>query len=90
MTKADLVNELALSTGYDKKTIVIIVEGMMESIKNHMANGEDVFLRGFGTYTKKKRAAKVAQNINRQTTIRVPAHNVVHFKPSKDFAALVR
>ena len=90
MTKADLINELALTTGFDKRTISTIVEGFMENVKNNLAEGESVFLRGFGTFTTKTRAAKVARNISQNTSVQVPAHKVPYFKPAKEFAAQVR
>ena len=90
MTKADLINELAITTGYDKKTITVIVEGFMENVKNNVANGENVYLRGFGTFTFKQRAAKIARNISKNTSVAVPAHKIPFFKPADDFASLVR
>jgi len=90
MTKADIINELSIATGFDKKTITLILEGTMDCIKNHLAEDEGVFLRGFGTFTLKKRAAKTARNINKKSTVFVPAHRVVNFKPSKELADKVR
>lgn len=90
MTKADIINELSIATGFDKKTITLILEGTMDCIKNHLAEDEGVFLRGFGTFTLKKRAAKTARDINKKSTVFVPAHRVVTFKPAKDFSEKVR
>ena len=90
MTKAELINELAISTGYDKRTISVIVEGFMDTVKNQLAEDNDVFLRGFGSFVCKHRAAKTARDINRCISVDVPAHRVVHFKPAKDFSAKVR
>ena len=85
MTKADIINELSIATGFDKKTITLILEGTMDCIKNHLAEDEGVYLRGFGTFTLKKRAAKTARNINKKSTVFVAAHRVVNFKLAKDF-----
>ncbi|MBO4518757.1 MAG: integration host factor subunit beta [Paludibacteraceae bacterium] len=90
MTKADLINEIAISTGYDKKTISVIVEGFMEGVKKNMAKGENVYLRGFGSFILKKRAAKVARNITSNASIKVPEHKVAAFKAAKEFASAVR
>ena len=90
MTKADIINELSIATGFDKKTITLILEGTMDCIKNHLAEDEGVFLRGFGTFILKKRAAKTARDINKKSTVFVPAHRVVIFKPAKDFSEKVR
>ena len=62
-----------------------VIEGMMETIKSSMTNGEDVFLRGFGSFIIKHRAEKTARNISKNTTMIVPAHNIPAFKPAKEF-----
>ena len=85
MTKAELVNNIAKNTGVDKKTALVILEAMMEEIKTTMINGENIYLRGFGTFALKRRAEKTARNITKNTTIVVPAHNIPVFKPSKAF-----
>ena len=90
MTKAELINELAIATGYDKRTITTIVEDFMENVKTNVANGENVYLRGFGSFVTKKRAAKVARNISQKSTVYVPEHVIPYFKPGKEFDELVR
>lgn len=90
MTKADIVKEIAQQTGIEKTVVLEVIEGMMESIKNSMINGEEVFLRGFGSFIIKHRAEKVARNISKNTTITVPAHNIPAFKPAKSFAAKLK
>ena len=86
MTKAEIVNEISLKTGVDRKEVLQIVEGFMESVKTSLVNGENVYLRGFGSFILKHRAEKVARNITNNTTMIVPAHDIPHFKPSKDFS----
>ena len=76
MTKAEMVREIADKTGIEKQVVMQIVEGMMESIRNSMINGEEVFLRGFGSFIIKRRAQKTARNISKNTTIVIPAHNI--------------
>lgn len=90
MTKADSVKKIAQQTGIEKTVVLEVIEGMMESIKNSMINGEEVFLRGFGSFIIKHRAEKVARNISKNTTITVPAHNIPAFKPAKSFAAKLK
>ena len=85
MTKADLVIEVARETGVDKATIQGILDSAMSSIKKSIAEEEPVFLRGFGTFNFKVRKEKVARNISKNTSIVVPEHKVVSFKPSPDF-----
>jgi len=90
MTKAELISEIAISTGYDKTTTGVIVEAMMKSIKNNMAKGDNVYLRGFGSFVVKARKEKMARNISARTTVFVPAHCVPSFKPSPEFDDAVR
>ena len=90
MTKAELINEMAISTGYDKKTIGVIVEAFTEGVKSNLIKGENVYIRGFGSFITRTRAAKVARNILKETTISVPAHQIPDFKPAAEFKEAVR
>jgi len=90
MTKADIVAAIAKQTGVEKTVVSSVVEAFMESVKGSMIAGEDVFLRGFGSFIIKQRAEKTARNISKNTTIIIPAHNVPAFKPAKSFAAEVK
>ncbi|MFR9543549.1 MAG: HU family DNA-binding protein [Rikenellaceae bacterium] len=90
MTKADIISSISKETGIEKATVQSIVEGFMESVKSSMVKGENVYLRGFGSFIIKKRAAKMARNISKNTTILIPEHNVPVFKPSKTFSAQVK
>ena len=90
MTKADIVKEIASKTGIEKQTVLQVVESMMESIKTSMINGEEIFLRGFGSFIIKHRAEKTARNITKNTTMVVPAHNIPAFKPAKSFVEKVK
>lgn len=90
MTKADIVNEIAKNTGIEKVTVQKTVEALMETIKDSMIKGNNVFLRGFGSFIVKKRAKKTARNISKNTTIIIPAHNIPAFKPAKSFITKVK
>ena len=85
MTKAELINEIAIATGYDKTSIGIIVESMMRTVKKSVAGGENVYLRGFGSFITKTRATKVARNISKNTSVVVPEHKIPAFKPAAEF-----
>lgn len=85
MTKAEIVTEIAAKTGIEKQVVMQVIEGMMETIKTSMINGEEVFLRGFGSFIIKHRAEKTARNISKNTTMIVPAHNIPAFKPAQSF-----
>ena len=86
MTKADIINGIASSTGISKKDVSAVVESFMDAIKNSMLEKkENVYLRGFGSFIIKHRAEKTARNISKNTTITIPAHNFPSFKPAKTF-----
>ncbi|MBR4233105.1 MAG: integration host factor subunit beta [Bacteroidales bacterium] len=90
MTKADIVNEVAKSTGIEKITVQTVVESFMESVKGSLIKGEPVYLRGFGSFIIKHRAEKAARNITKHTTMTIPAHDIPAFKPAKVFTAAVK
>lgn len=90
MTKAEIVSEIASKTGIDKREVLMVVESLMDTIKTTMTNGEEVFLRGFGSFIIKHRAEKTARNISKNTTIIIPEHNIPAFKPSKEFMEKVK
>lgn len=90
MTKADIVSEIAKSTGVEKMQVQAVVESFMENVKTSLAGNNNVYLRGFGSFIVKKRATKVARNISKNTTITIPEHNIPAFKPAKSFAAKVK
>ena len=90
MTKADIVTEIAKQTGVEKVQIQAIVESFMDEIKDSLGRGENVYLRGFGSFIVKTRAEKVARNISKNTTITIPAHNIPAFKPAKSFASKIK
>ena len=90
MTKAEIVSEIAAKTGLEKQVVLTVVEGMMDAIKTSMINGNEVFLRGFGSFIIKHRAEKTARNISKNTTIIIPAHNIPAFKPAKEFMEKVK
>ena len=90
MTKAEIVSEIASKTGIDKREVLMVVESLMDTIKTTLTNGEEVFLRGFGSFIIKRRAEKTARNISKNTTMIVPAHNIPAFKPAKEFLENVK
>lgn len=85
MTKADIVNEIAKTTGIDKANVVETIEKFMDIVKDSLAHGENVYLRGFGSFIIKTRSQKTARNISKNTTIVIPEHKIPAFKPAKVF-----
>jgi len=91
MTKADIINEIAMATGVQKRDVTVVVESFMETIKNSLLEKkENVYLRGFGSFVIKHRAAKTARNILKNTTMTIEAHDLPSFKPSKSFIELMK
>ena len=90
MTKIELVREIAAKTGLENKDVMVIVESLMETIKTSMSEGEEVFLRGFGSFIIKHRADKTARNISKNTTVIIPAHDIPAFRPAKEFMDQVK
>ena len=90
MTKADISNQIAESTGVAKKDVSATVEAFMECIKGSLMEKENVYLRGFGSFIIKHRAEKTARNISKNTTITIAAHDFPSFKPAKSFVEKMR
>ncbi|MBV6641604.1 MAG: integration host factor subunit beta [Cyclobacteriaceae bacterium] len=90
VTKADVINEISDKTGIDKSDVQVTVEAFFSVIKNSMAQGENIYVRGFGSFINKKRAQKIARNISKNTAIVIEEHYVPSFKPSKIFAEKIK
>lgn len=90
MTKAEIVAEIANKTGIEKIAVQSVVETFMESVKSAMIKGENVYMRGFGSFIIKERAEKTGRNISKNTTIIIPAHKIPAFKPAKSFVNEVK
>jgi len=90
MRKADLVNQIAEKTGIPKVDVLITLETMFKEVRETLANGQNIYIRGFGSFITKKRAAKIGRNIKKNTAVHIPEHFVPAFKPSKEFLQQVK
>ena len=90
MTKADVIHEIAYRTGIDKADVNASIEAFFIVVKNNMANGKNVYVRGFGSFVNKKRARKIARNISKNTAIVIEEHYVPSFRPSKFFVEMIK
>lgn len=90
MTKAEIVASISEKTGIEKVAVLAVVEEFMTSVKEAMTSGENVYLRGFGSFIIKRRAEKTGRNISKNTSVIVPAHNIPAFKPAKTFMTDVK
>jgi len=90
MTKAEIVSNIAEKSGLEKADVLRVVEDLMVEVKDALESGENVYLRGFGSFIIKKRAEKTGRNITKNVTIKIPAHNIPAFKPAKVFVEAVK
>jgi DNA-binding protein HU-beta len=90
MTKADIVANISEKLGLEKGEAQKVVELFMETVKDSLAEGNNVYLRGFGSFITKKRAEKVGRNISKKTAVIIPEHFIPAFKPSKTFVEQVK
>ncbi|MDO5510100.1 MAG: HU family DNA-binding protein [Weeksellaceae bacterium] len=90
MTKAEIVTQISNELGFEKGDIQKILESFMEEVKDSLSKGENVYLRGFGSFIIKTRAEKTGRNISKKTSIKIPAHNIPAFKPAKTFVESVK
>ena len=90
MTKAEIVANISDKSGIEKADVLRVVEDLMKEVKNSLESGNNVYLRGFGSFTVKTRAEKTGRNISKNTTIKIPAHNIPAFKPAKIFVEGVK
>lgn len=90
MTKAEVITEIAEQTGIDKADVQTSIEAFFDVVKDSMANGHNIYVRGFGSFINKKRAKKIARNISKNTAMVIDEHFVPSFKPSKVFVEKIK
>lgn len=90
MTKAEVISEIAEKTGIPKEDVSVTVEAFFNIVKSSMADGNNIYVRGFGSFINKKRKKKIARNISKNTAIVIDEHYVPSFKPSKVFVEKIK
>lgn len=90
MTKADVINSITQKTGLDRSEVSSTIESFLSVVKDSMAEGNDIFIRGFGSFINKKKAKKTARNISKNTAIIIDEHYAPKFKPSPEFVDKVK
>ncbi len=90
MRKADIVNQIAETTGVPKVDVLVTLEAFFKEVKDSIVAGENVYIRGFGSFVRKTRAAKVGRNIKRNIALEIPEHDIPSFKPAKVFMEKVK
>ena len=90
MRKSDLINNISDKTGIPKVDVLVTVESLIKEIKENISKGENIYIRGFGSFITKKRAAKIGRNIKKNVAVHIPEHYIPAFKPSKEFVNEVK
>lgn len=90
MRKADLVTAISEKTGVPKVDVLVTLEEFFKSVKGSLADGENVYIRGFGSFVIKRRKAKVGRHIKKNVSIEIPEHYIPSFKPAKVFTETVK
>lgn len=85
MRKADLISRIADKTGIPKVDVLVTLEALFKEVKQTLGEGENIYIRGFGSFITKKRAAKIGRNIKKNIAVDIPEHYIPAFKPSKEF-----
>ncbi len=90
MRKADLITKISDKTGIPKVDVMVTLETMLKEIKESLIAGENIYIRGFGSFITKKRAAKIGRNIKKNVAVAIPEHFIPAFKPAKEFVREVK
>lgn len=90
MRKADLVAAISEKTGVPKVDVLVTMEYFFTEVKEALSKGENVFIRGFGSFVVKKRAKKIGRHIKQNVAIEIPEHYIPSFKPAKVFVDMVK
>lgn len=90
MRKSDIINEISDKTGIPKVDVLVTLETLFKEIKHNLIDGESIYIRGFGTFFPKKRAAKIGRNITKNVAVAIPEHYIPGFKPAKEFHSEVK
>ena len=90
VTKAEVIAEISQKTGIEKADVLMTVEAFFKVVKDSMTEGNNIYVRGFGSFVNKKRARKVARNISKNTSLIIEEHYIPSFKPSKTFVAKIK
>ena len=90
MRKADVVANIADKTGIAKVDVLVALESFFKEVKGSLAEGENVYIRGFGSFIVKKRAKKIGRHIQENKAIEIPEHYIPAFKPAKIFVEQVK
>ena len=89
MTKTDLIEEIARAIEVSRKDAYAIVETMLDSIVRSLHKGENVEIRGWGSFHIRQRRARLGRNPKTGARVEVPPKRIAYFRPSKELNDLV-
>lgn len=90
MRKAKLISQIAEKTGLSKVDVLVVVEQCLREIKDTLATGESIFIRGFGSFVTKTRARKIGRDIKNNVSLEIPESRIPAFRPAKEFTEGVK
>ena len=90
MRKADIITSISEKTGVPKVDVLVSLEAFFKEVKDTLAEGENLYIRGFGSFIRKTRKAKIGRNIKKNVAIEIPEHVIPAFKPSNIFVDLIK
>jgi DNA-binding protein HU-beta len=90
MRKADIITRISDKTGVPKVDVLVSLEAFFKEVKETLSEGENLYVRGFGSFIRKTRKAKIGRNIKKNVAIEIPEHDIPAFKPSKVFVEMIR
>ncbi len=89
MRKAEMVDIISDKTGIPKVDVMLTLETFFKETMNTVSKGNNLYVRGFGSFGKKTRKAKIGRIVKENKAIHIPEREVPYFKPSKKFYDLV-
>lgn len=90
MRKADIITRISEKTGVPKVDVLVSLEAFFKEVKDTLAEGENIYVRGFGSFIRKTRKAKIGRNIKKNVALEIPEHDIPAFKPSKVFVEMIK
>lgn len=85
-----MVAAISEKTGVPKVDVLVTLESFFKEVKGSLTEGENVYIRGFGSFVVKKRAKKIGRHIKKNVAIEIPEHYIPSFKPAKVFVEQVK
>lgn len=90
MNKAELIDTVADKTSSTKKQANAMLDAILSTIVNAVAEGEKVTLVGFGSFERRDRVARDGRNPKTGETMKIPATVVPAFSAGKEFREAVK